>query len=229
MPKPILLEVAVASLERAGAAERAGAHRLELCASLELGGLTPSLDLVRPVRAAVSLPIHALVRPRSGNFIYSAGEFAQMRSEIRVLHDENIQGIVTGILLPGGFIDIARTAELVALAAPLPVTFHRAFDETRDPFQALEDVVATGARRILTSAGAANAADAIESIRQLIARATDRITILPGGGLHAGNIASLARLAGLHELHTGLGTVIPYTDPDTSKFEAALRPCLATL
>jgi len=229
MSKPILLEVAVASLERARAAERAGAHGLELCASLELGGLTPSLDLVRRVRAAVSLPIHALVRPRPGNFIYSAGEFAQMRAEIRALHNENVQGIVTGLLLPDASIDIARTGELVALSAPLPVTFHRAFDETRDLSQALEDVVATGAHRILTSAGAANAADAIESIRQLIARAADRITILPGGGLYAGNIASLARLASLRELHTGLGTVIPYTDPDTSKFESALRPCLAAL
>lgn len=229
MPNPILLEVAVASLERARAAERVGAHRLELCVSLELGGLTPSLDLVRQVRAAVSLPIHVLVRPRPGNFICSVHEFSQMKSAIRALHAESVQGIVTGILLPNYSIDIARAGELVALAAPLPVTFHRAVDETCDLSQALEDVVATGAQRALTSGGKPSVADATETIGQLIAQAANRITILPGSGLHAGNIASLRRLPNLRELHTGLGTVIPYNDPDVTKFESALRALIAAL
>jgi copper homeostasis protein len=229
MTKEILLEVAVASLERAQAAERTGAHRLELCLSLELGGLTPALDLVRQVRAAVSLPIHVLVRPRSGNFVYTAGEFTQMKSEISALRAENVQGIVTGILHADATVDIARTLELVTRAAPLPVTFHRAFDEAPDLSQALEDILGTGAKRILTSGGASSAADAAETIRQLLAQAANRITILPGAGLHAGNIASLARLPGVGELHTGLGTVLPYHDPDVNKFESALRALLSIL
>jgi len=229
MANPILLEAAVATIERARAAERVGAHRLELCASLELGGLTPSLELVREVRAAVRLPIHILVRPRAGNFVYTTGEFAQMRSEILALLGENVQGIVTGVLLPDNSIDITRTRELIALAAPLSVTFHRAFDETKNLELALEDVVATGARRVLTSAGKPIAADAIDTIRHLITQAAERIMILPGGGLHAGNITSIASLPGVRELHTGLGTVLPYNDPDVAKFESALRAYLAAL
>jgi copper homeostasis protein len=229
MPKNILLEIAVANLERARAAERAGAHRLELCDSLELGGITPSLDLVRQVRSSVRLPIHVLVRPRPGNFVYSADEFAQMKSEIASLRGENIQGIVTGILLPDASVDINRTRELVAFAAPLPVTFHRAFDETSYLSKALEDVILTGASRILTSAGAASAADAPSTLGQLIHQAGARIIILPGGGLHPANIANVARIPGVREIHTGLGTVVPYADPDMSKFESGLRACLSTL
>jgi len=229
MSKDILLEIAVADLERAIAAERAGAHRLELCSSLDLGGLTPAMDLVRCVRAAVGIPIFALVRPRAGNFVYTNSEFARMKFEIAALNGENIQGIVTGILQPDRSVDVERTRELVALAAPLPVTFHRAFDETQSLTQALEDVVAAGATRILTSAGARSAADAIPSLRQLIGKAGQRITILPGGGLHPGNAGSLACLPKVSELHTGLGAVIPYNDPDITKFESAIRAFLASL
>ena len=229
MTNAILLEVAVASLARARAAERAGAHRLELCASLDLGGLTPTLDLVRQVRAAVQLPVHVLVRPRPGNFAYTDAECAQMQSEIRSLRTENVQGIVTGVLLPDRSVDIARTRELVALAAPLPVTFHRAFDETNDRLKALEDVMKTGANRILTSGGKSTAADAAGILTGLVAQARGRIAILPGGGLHAGNIATLARIPGVRELHSGLGTHVPYNDPDLTKFESALRACLAAL
>jgi copper homeostasis protein len=229
MAKEILLEVAVACVERAIAAERAGAHRVELCASLGLDGLTPSLALARRVRAAVKTPVHVLIRPRPRDFVYTAGEFDQMKSEIAAFRQESVQGIVSGVLRPDHSVDVERTRELVALAAPLPLTFHRAFDETPSHTQALEDVIRSGATRILTSAGARSAADALPTLQQLLEQAGQRITILPGGGLHPGNLASIARLRGVRELHTGLGTVIPYDDPDTAKFESTVRACLAAL
>src|SRR5258708_12742398 len=188
MPTGLLLEVAVDTLERATAAERGGAHRLELCANLELGGLTPDIELIRKVRSAVRIPIHVMVRPRPGDFVYSAEEFADMRESIKEIKGENVQGIVTGVLLTNGSIDRQRTRELVALASPMQVTFHRAFDETKDLAATLEDIVLTGAHRILTSGGAADAPSGVSVLRSLIQQAGNRITILPPGGLHPGNV-----------------------------------------
>jgi copper homeostasis protein len=229
MPREILLEIAVASFERALAAERGGADRLELCADLETGGLTPSVKLIRQVRSAIKLPIHVLVRPRTGNFVYTLDEFVQIKEEITAIGGEDVQGIVTGLLLPDGSVDVQRTRELVALASPMQVTFHRAFDETKDLAAALEDVVVTGAHRILTSGSAANAPAGASLLRTLIQQASSRLTILPGGGLHAGNIAEVARVTGGRELHTGLGSVIPYASQDIAAFESAVRDCLASL
>ncbi|HKM65980.1 MAG TPA: copper homeostasis protein CutC [Candidatus Acidoferrum sp.] len=228
LPK-ILLEIAVASLERALAAERAGAHRLELCANLEAGGLTPSLELIRKVRSAAHLPLHVLVRPRPGNFAYTADEFARMKEEIAAIRGEGVHGVVTGVLLPDGSVDKDRSRELVQLAAPLQVTFHRAFDESKNLAAALENVILTGAHRILTSGGAPDAAQGAPALRKLVQQAGKRIIIVPGGGLHAGNLADVARTTGARELHTGLGTVIPYANSDTPAFEAAVRACLASL
>jgi len=224
-----LLEIAVASVERVRAAERAGAHRLELCANLEVGGLTPKVELIRGVRSTVKLPIHVLVRPRAGNFVYSRDEFARMKEQITALHGENVQGIVTGVLRPDGSVDTQRTRELVALASPMQVTFHRAFDETKDLPAALEAIVRTGAHRVLTSGGAADAQCGAPVLRSLIQQAGDRIIILPGGGLHPGNLAEVAHATGASELHTGLGGVIPYSSKDVAAFESAVRDCAASL
>jgi copper homeostasis protein len=224
-----LLEIAVASVQRARAAERAGAHRLELCADLEVGGLTPNIELLRVVRSTVELPIHVLVRPRAGNFVYNPAEFAQMKDEIKAICGENVQGIATGVLLPDGSVDTQRTRELVALASPMQVTFHRAFDETKDLAAALEHILLTGAHRILTSGGAADVQRGASVLRSLIQQAGNRITILPGGGLHAGNIVEVARATGASELHTGLGGVIPYSSKDFATFESAVRECVASL
>jgi copper homeostasis protein len=229
MPTGLLLEVAVDSLARAKAAERAGAHRLELCADLQAGGLTPGLDLIRQVRAAVRIPIHVMVRPRPGDFVYSADEFAEMKESIQAIAAENVRGIVTGVLQPEGLVDTQRTRELVAFASPMEVTFHRAFDQTNDLAAALDDIVRTGASRILTSGGAADAHSGAPVLRTLIQQAGNRITILPGGGLHAGNIAEVARATGARELHAGLGGVIPYSSQDVEAFESAVRNCVASL
>jgi copper homeostasis protein len=231
MPTGLLLEVAVDSLARAKAAERAGAHRLELCADLQAGGLTPGLELIRLVRLAVRIPIHVMVRPRPGGFVYSAGEFAEMKESVKAIAAENVRGIVTGALLPEGLVDTQRTGELVAFASSMEVTFHRAFDETNNLAAALEDIVRTGAHRILTSGGAANAQTGASVLRSLIQQAGNRITILPGGGLQAGNIAEVARATGARELHTGLSGVIPYANANdnVADFESAVRDCVASL
>ena len=225
----LLLEVAVDSPLRATAAERAGAHRLELCANLETGGLTPGHELIREVRAAVRIPIHVMVRPRAGDFVYSASEFQQMKESIKSIGAQNVQGIVTGMLLPDSSVDTQRTGELVALASPMQVTFHRAFDEAKDLAAALEDIVLAGAHRILTSGGAADAQTGVTILRSLIHQAADRITVLPGGGLHPGNIAQVVQATGTRELHTGLGEVLPYSSQDTAAFESAVRNCVAKL
>lgn len=217
------------SLDRAVAAERAGAHRLELCVDLEAGGLTPGIDLIRLVRAAVQIPIHVMVRPSPGDFVYSVAEIEKMSSSIKTIAAENLEGIVTGVLLPDGRVDVPRTTELVALAAPMQVTFHRAFDRAPDLAAALESVILTGAHRILTSGGSANAQSGASIFRSLIHQAAGRITILPGGGLHPGNIAEVACATGARELHTGLGEVLPYSNPDTAAFESAVRECVAKL
>jgi copper homeostasis protein len=229
MRSSCLLEIAVASIERAQAAERAGAHRLELCANLQVGGLTPNLELIRAVRSIVGLPIHVLVRPRAGNFVYNPAEFVRMKDAIKALRGENVQGIVTGVLLPDGSVDTQRTRELVALASPMQVTFHRAFDETKDLAAALEDIIRTGAHRVLTSGGAADAQSGASILRSLIQQAGNRITILPGSGLHSGNIAEVARATGASELHTGLGGVFPYSSEDVAAFESAVKECVASL
>jgi copper homeostasis protein len=229
MPTDLLLEVAVDSPVRAMAAERAGAHRLELCANLETGGLTPGLELIREVHAAVRIPIHVMVRPRPGDFVYSASEFEEMKESIKSIRAQNVQGIVTGMLLPDGSVDMQRTGKLIALASPMQVTFHRAFDEAKDLATALEDIVLTGAHRILTSGGAADAQKGASTLRTLIQQARNRISILLGGGLHPGNIAEVARATSARELHTGLSGVIPYASQNIVAFESAVRDCVASL
>jgi copper homeostasis protein len=229
MSGKVLLEIAVDSLERAAAAERGGADRLELCANLEEGGVTPSSELIQKVRSSVEIPIHVMVRPRSGNFVYSDDEFARMKQEIAVLQNLQVQGIVVGVLLSEHTVDVRRTKGLVERAWPLDVTFHRAFDATPDLATALEHVISTGARRILTSGGAADAASGVSALGKLVEQARNRVTILPGGGLHVGNIAAVARSTGAQEIHTALGSMIPYNSPDPSAFESAVRACRQSL
>jgi len=223
MPAPYLLEIAVQSLETARAAERGGAHRVELCAQLDRGGTTPPVELQRHVRAAVQIPIHLLIRPRDGNFVYSINEMESMKQQIEAAKANGMNGVVLGVLNTDRSIDIQRTRELVRRANPLPVTFHRAFDETGDLLQALEDVCSTGAARILTSGGAKDAVSGALTLQSLVEAAADRIIIMPGGGIRAENIASVVRATRAREFHSGLGTVMDYDAQDVSKFESEVR------
>jgi len=225
---PILLEISVETVEAAVAAQRGGAQRIELCADLRLGGLTPSEELMRSVRASVSLPIFAMIRPRAGNFDYSDIERLRMRLDIANAQRAGMDGIVLGMLVGGPRIDVWRTHMMVGTAAPLPVTFHRAFDEATDLDAALTDVTMARAARILTSGGANCAADGIKNIARLVAAAKKRVIIVPGGGINASNVVQIATETGAREIHSGLGSVLAYGHEDYSRFEDEVRK-MATL
>ena len=203
-----LLEISVETVEAAVAAERGGADRIELCSDLRVGGLSPSVDLMGAVREAVRLPIFAMIRPRGGDFVYSEAEFIAMRRDIETAQQQHMDGVVLGILEKDRRVDVARTHKLVDLARPLPVTFHRAFDETPDLSEALEDVIRTGSARILTSGGAKTAAEAIVMLAQLVRGAGERIVVVPGAGINPSNIAQIARETGAREFHSGLSSVL---------------------
>jgi len=211
MTRKYLLEISVDGVEKAIAAERGGADRIELCADLSVGGLTPRRELLRSVRGTVHLPIYSMIRPRAGNFVYSDSEFAEMERSIAVAAECGMDGVVLGVLQKGFKMDVGRTRRLVDLARPLPVTFHRAFDECADERKALEEVIQNGASRVLTSGGAKTA------------MASDRILILPGAGITHSNIAKIAEKTGAIEFHAGLGTVLPYSSRDYNRLEAEVR------
>jgi len=229
VPRTILLEISVETAEAAAAAERGGAQRIELCAQLRLGGLTPSEGLMQMARAKVALPIFAMIRPRAGDFTYSAEALAQMRGEIDTAKQLGMDGIVLGLLTRDRSVDVERTRQLVKAAQPLPVTFHRAFDDAANLDAALEDVIATGARRILTSGGSPTAPAGIEKLARLVVAAKDRILILPGGGINASNAVDVAQQTGARELHSGLGSVLAYGQEDYGLFESEVRKLASQL
>lgn len=197
----MIVEIVVQSGEDALASERGGAHRLELCSGLALGGLTPSMGLLRAVRARTELPITAMVRPREGGFDYSASEFDSMEWDVESLLTAGADGVVLGILYPDGRINISRCKKLVRRAAGKPVVCHRAFDATPDPFEALETLIDLGFTRILTGGGKPKALDGVDTLRALIERADGRIEILPGGGIRAENARELIARTGASQIH----------------------------
>ncbi len=218
-----LLEISVETLEAALAAQRGGADRVELCGNLSIGGVTPSVELVRAVREQLRVSVFAMIRPRGGEFVYSEAEFADMERSIGEAKQAGMDGVVAGVLTSDGSVDIERTRELVALARPLSLTFHRAFDDCGDLRGALEEVIQTGASRILTSGGAKSALEGAAILAELIAAAGNRITIVPGAGISASNIARVAKETGAREFHSGLGTVLPYGSHDYQRFEAEVK------
>lgn len=235
MSPKLLLEISVDSLEKALAAERGGADRLELCANLSVGGLTPPRELLHAVREKVHIPVYSMIRPRQGNFVYSDAEFTEMERSIAVAAECSMDGVVLGVLKKNRGIDIARTRRLVDLARPLPVTFHRAFDETPDLARALEAVIQTGAARILTSAGAETALQGAAKLAELVAAARDRVSgvaspvqpdriiVVPGAGITPSNVAKVAEQTGAIEFHAGLGSVLPYSAHDFAAFESEVH------
>lgn len=223
MSKRVLLEITVESVEAAMAAEGGGADRIELCANLAQGGTTPGEELLRETRKKVALPIFSMVRPRAGNFAYSREEFAAMAQSIDKAKVLGMDGIVLGLLQEDGTVDVSRTRELVERAEPLPVTFHRAFDVAPNLGEALEDVIAAGAARILTSGGTVSANEGIPALAKLVGSARGRITIVPGGGITGANVAALIQGTGATEVHAGLSSVIPRRGEAPAAFEAAVK------
>jgi copper homeostasis protein len=218
--KRFILEISVQTVEAAQAAERGGADRIELCADLAVGGLTPSQELLQSVRRKIQIPIFSMIRPRAGDFVYSATEFAEMKGAIAIARESAMNGVVLGILRKDRSVDVARTHELVELARPLPVTFHRAFDECSDLLSALEDVIETGAKRILTSGGAKSALDGAAVLKDVVKAAGDRIIVVPAAGISAANIAEVVKQTGAREFHSGLGSILAYHLQTNSSFGA---------
>lgn len=196
-----LVEICVDSVESATVAEAAGAGRIELCSALSEGGVTPSAGLIESVRRNIGIKVHVLIRPRGGDFLYSDSDFSVMRRDIETAGEHGADGIVFGMLHSDGTVDMERTALLTEYAAPMSVTFHRAFDMCRDPKKALEDIISAGAARILTSGQARKAIDGAGLIRTLVTDAKGRIDIMPGAGIDEYNVALLAGTTGAREYH----------------------------
>lgn len=223
MTNRFLLEITVESVDAALAAERGGADRVELCADLHCGGLSPLAETMCHARAALQLPIFAMIRPRAGNLVYTNDEISLMKSKIAEARDLRMDGIVLGVLLENSTVDVSLLKSFVEFAAPLPLTFHRAFDETPDLFRALEDVISAGATRILTSGGASKAPEALDTLAKLVQIAGQRIIIVPGSGIHSENFATVRQAINAREYHSGLSRVLPYGSNDFARFEAAVR------
>lgn len=196
-----LLEVCVDSLAGLRAAEEGGAGRVELCSRLDLGGLSPSRELVVSALERTRLPIHVMVRPRPGSFVLAPGELAAMEAEIGGLGRLGVAGVVFGALTPEGSIDRSAVRRLLAAARPLSVTFHRAFDEAGDLDAALDELVALGVDRVLTSGGAEDAHAGRGRLRELVERARSRIGVVAGGGVRASNASAILSDTGVVELH----------------------------
>src|SRR5580693_10234821 len=194
------LEICVDSVESAVAAELGGAQRVELCSALSEGGLTPSLGLIRAVRSRVGIGVYVMIRPRGGDFLYSDEEFSIMREDVAYAAEAGANGAVFGLLTADGNVDGERTAELVeaAQSASMEVTFHRAIDMARDLESSLEDVVRTGAHRVLTSGGAQTAVLGSERVRGLMQAAKNRIGIMVCGNVRSENVQQIAQATGAH-------------------------------
>jgi len=196
-----LIEVCVEGIDGLVAAQAAGADRVELCASLLEGGITPSLGTVRAALTVATVPFHVMVRPRGGDFLYSQAEYDSMLTDVEALRDLGVAGVVFGCLTAEGTIDEARMSELTRRTGPLAVTCHRAFDMTRDPFEALEALVRCKVGRVLTSGQRDTADEGASLLAELVRRAENRIVILGCGGLDAQNIAAIRDRTGLREMH----------------------------
>jgi len=223
--EPMEVEICAFSLESARVAQRGGADRVELCGGAAEGGTTPSFGLLQAARQGLSVALYAMIRPRGGDFLYSDDELEVMRRDIQMARDLGADGLVFGLLNPDGTVDESRTRQLVELAFPLPVTFHRAFDMTRDPAEALEAVVRTGAKRILTSGQRASAEAGIPLLEALVRQANGRIDIVAGAGVTPLNAARLAA-TGVSALHLTAKTTAPgpmtFRQPAVSMASAAL-------
>lgn len=196
------LEIIGFNIESCIAAQEAGASRIELCDNPTEGGTTPSYGFIKAAREKLSIDLYVMIRPRGGDFLYSDAEFEIMMQDIGMCKNLGCDGVVLGILTPGGNVDKKRCRQLIEYAYPLGVTFHRAFDRAKDPLQSMEDVIEIGCERILTSGLRLKAIDGIALLKKLIQQADDRIIIMPGSGVNADNIMQIAESTGAVEFHS---------------------------
>lgn len=199
-----IIEIATTDFTTTKAAVAGGADRIELCASLVEGGTTPSYGTILECRESFDVDLFPIIRPRGGDFLYTEEEFHIMLKEVKLCKEVGCNGVVIGLLQADGTIDIKRTEALIKAAYPLEVTFHRAFDRCKDPFEALEQLIAIGCQRILTSGQKPTVMEGLETLVQLVKAADDRIIIMPGSGLRKENIKLLAEKTGAVEFHSSL-------------------------
>jgi copper homeostasis protein len=197
----VIYEICVDSIDGVAAAKAAGADRVELCADLLEGGITPSRGMIRRARTIPGIRLHVIIRPRGGDFLFDDDEFVVMEADIDTAKEEAADGVVIGLLTANATIDIERTRCLIGRARPMAVTFHRAFDMAADPFAALETLVELGVDRVLTSGQEATVLEGLPLLAELVRRAGDRIIIMPGGGITARNVDRIVAEAQSKEIH----------------------------
>lgn len=212
------MEVCVESVQSAINAESGGAIRLELCTNLSEGGTTPSVGLLQVIKEKCRLPVMAMLRPRGGDFIYTDDELEVIRKDLLALKQSGADGFVLGILKTDGTVDENKCHDLVELAKPLPVTFHRAIDMTCDLTEAMEAVIRCQCCRILTSGGYATAEKGIDNIKMMIQQAAGRISVMPGSGITCENLQKILEVSGATEFHGSARvtreSVMTYRRPD---------------
>ena len=224
-----ILEICAGSVESAIAARDGGAQRIELCAALEVGGVTPSAGLIAEARKINGLTLNVIIRPRGGDFLYNEYEVACMEEDIRTCRSLGVDGVVIGALTAEGDIDTVACQRLINAANGMSVTFHRAFDMCRDPHKALEELVSLGCDRVLTSGQAPTAEAGIELLEKLVKQADNRIIIMPGCGVNSNNAAKILQATGANEIHAsarksvGSGMLFRHSDvsmgnPDSDEF-----------
>jgi copper homeostasis protein len=199
-----IIEIATSDYLTTKAAVDGGADRIELCAALTEGGITPSHGMIKRCRENFDVDLFPIIRPRGGDFLYNNEEFEIMIADVLLCKQTGCDGVVIGMLNKDGSIDLQRTSRLIELAYPLEITFHRAFDRCRDPFEALEQLIQIGCHRILTSGQKPAAPDGIVLIEQLVNLSDGRIIIMPGSGVRKENIRELAEKSGATEFHSSL-------------------------
>ncbi len=218
--KKIQLEICVDSIESALAAQEGGAARVELCGDLSSEGTTPSAGMIALARKVLNIGLHVMVRPRSGDFYYSDAEFEVMKRDIITAKQFGAEGVVFGILTKEYSVDVVRTKELVALALPMSVTFHRAFDVVKNPILSFEEVIQCGCHRLLTSGQAKTAEEGLPLLKELVCRADGRIIIMPASGVTSANIGKIRDESGVKEIHVGKGVCDIVEYPDAEIFNA---------
>ncbi len=201
-----LIEIATTDFTTTKSAVEGGADRIELCSALSEGGITPSFGLIKQCREQFDVSLFPIIRPRAGDFLYTDEEFELMLKDVLLCKQLGCDGVVIGLLNRDGSIDEKRTAKLIQAAYPLEVTFHRAFDRCKDPFQAMEQLVKIGCQRILTSGQKPTAPEGVDLIAKLLTQADDRIIIMPGSGVRKENIKMIADKTGAVEFHSSIKT-----------------------